>query len=437
MKTKNDYFYPLPVSNLISRYASSFESLRKGNSATLWAFPLSCEFAYLKFVFSQKTLLKKLFPVNRGKHLFLFLDFDSLPEITTVSFHKHLLNQLYTLITKELDKSPDPLKSLLDETPSLIRLNDPYICFQQCIKLITTLFNETTIKITFVVYDNFLERWDEAWGRNLFRLWHIHRKHPDVRLSIFFITKPYLTPEYLPPFLKALRVSYFENISHFPLFDQKETFYTLERSEQVYGPKISEGLRNEIWQSFGGYDEFYFPILQIVNQYPTAIDPQKYRKAWFTNDTILYHCKFLYDSLPPKEQKLLKNCAVHNLQIPKDSLLNKLGLKTIPLVFKHYFSEEKYSSSKVVKNAIGLPDKLLLNEKLTANEYSLLSFFVKNANKDISRDDLANILWGNNVESFSEWALDKLISRLRSKIATPTSLNPIMTIRNKGYKFIL
>lgn len=437
MKTKNDYFYPLPERNLISRYESSFESLRKGNSATLWAFPLSCEFAYLKFVFSQKTLLKKLFPVNRSQHLFLFLDFDSLPEITTVSFHKHLLNQLYTLITKEVNNLPNALSKLLDETPSLIRLNDPYICFQQSIKLITALFQETSLKLTFVIYDYFLERWDEAWGRNLFRLWHIHRKHPDVRLSLFFITKPFLTPEYLPSFLKALRVSYFENISFFPLFDKKESFYTLERHEQVYGPKISEILKNEIWQSFGGYFEFYIPVLQIVKQYPPSINPIKYRKAWFTNDTILYHCKFLYDALPPREQKLLKNCAVHNLPIPKDSLLFQLGLKTIPLVFQHYFSEEKFSSSKMVKNAIGLPDKLLLNEKLTANEYSLLSFFVKNANKDLSRDDIAHILWEDKLDLYSEWALDKLISRLRSKIATPTSLNPIMTIRNKGYKFIL
>jgi len=78
---------------------------------------------------------------------------------------------------------------------------------------------------------------------------------------------------------------------------------------------------------------------------------------------------------------------------------------------------------------------ILLSADPTAQEINILEYFYKLENKPISRDDLAKILWGKSwQEKYSDWAMDKAISRLRKKMKG--SEFKIITVKNLGYKFL-
>lgn len=71
---------------------------------------------------------------------------------------------------------------------------------------------------------------------------------------------------------------------------------------------------------------------------------------------------------------------------------------------------------------------------LTAKEYSLLEFFVLRANKLVSRSEIAEHVWDENFDPFSN-VIDVYVRRLRKKIDEGFSQPLIHTRRGEGYIF--
>jgi DNA-binding winged helix-turn-helix (wHTH) protein len=73
---------------------------------------------------------------------------------------------------------------------------------------------------------------------------------------------------------------------------------------------------------------------------------------------------------------------------------------------------------------------------LTAHEFKLLRFFIKNQGRVVSRNELLNEVWGySNYPSTR--TVDNHICRLRQKLE-PTPTRPIhfLTVHGMGYKFV-
>ena len=72
--------------------------------------------------------------------------------------------------------------------------------------------------------------------------------------------------------------------------------------------------------------------------------------------------------------------------------------------------------------------------ELPAAEYALLSLFIENPGKAMSRDQLMNQLIGVNC-TFVDRSIDLRVSRLRQRLAGSSDIEYIKTIRNEGYVF--
>ena len=91
-----------------------------------------------------------------------------------------------------------------------------------------------------------------------------------------------------------------------------------------------------------------------------------------------------------------------------------------------YFGEYIFDAAKkVLKNN----DKII---NLTSTEISIIEFLVKNVNKEISREQIAEIL-GENINLRS---IDVTITRLRKKLITSNNDSILRTIRGKGYMLV-
>lgn len=75
-----------------------------------------------------------------------------------------------------------------------------------------------------------------------------------------------------------------------------------------------------------------------------------------------------------------------------------------------------------------------LNITLTAKEYSLLEFFVLRAGTLVGRGDIAQHVWDENFDAFSN-VIDVYVRRLRKKIDEGFSRPLIHTRRGEGYFF--
>lgn len=75
---------------------------------------------------------------------------------------------------------------------------------------------------------------------------------------------------------------------------------------------------------------------------------------------------------------------------------------------------------------------------LTDHEYRLLLLLYGRVNKIVTRDDVAEAVWGADyMENIDDARCDKLLSRLRSKIETdPANPKYLQTVRGRGYKLV-
>ncbi len=70
---------------------------------------------------------------------------------------------------------------------------------------------------------------------------------------------------------------------------------------------------------------------------------------------------------------------------------------------------------------------------LTNNEFNLISYFMKNPNRVLEKDELTQNVWDINFNTNTNF-LNVYISYLRKKIEEHTSINYIQTVRKRGFK---
>lgn len=74
--------------------------------------------------------------------------------------------------------------------------------------------------------------------------------------------------------------------------------------------------------------------------------------------------------------------------------------------------------------------------ELTAYEYRLLEYLARHPGKVIPKSELADYLYPHDDDRDSN-VIEVLIGRVRRKIDADNSLNPIETLRGRGYRFTL
>jgi two-component system response regulator PhoP len=74
--------------------------------------------------------------------------------------------------------------------------------------------------------------------------------------------------------------------------------------------------------------------------------------------------------------------------------------------------------------------------ELTAYEYRLLEYLARHPGKVIPKSELADYLYPHDEDRDSN-VIEVLIGRLRRKIDADSSMNPIETLRGRGYRFTL
>lgn len=72
--------------------------------------------------------------------------------------------------------------------------------------------------------------------------------------------------------------------------------------------------------------------------------------------------------------------------------------------------------------------------QLTNNEFNLLVYFIKNKNKVITQEELAEKVWDIHFDTQTNY-INVYISYLRKKIREHTDVDYIETIRKKGFTF--
>ncbi len=230
----------------------------------------------------------------------------------------------------------------------------------------------------------------------------------------------------------------FNNVIYYPLYDYKDTLNFINYSLQEWGFEIPGFLKEKIIQQCGG--QFW-----LVRQSVRALrdDSEADLGQVFESDEIrlrldqIYH--FLLDSEKKVLQKLIKNEVIED-RVEKHSFdfLNRMGLIrkdkiTIPLL-ENYIQEYLPKVSLIKSESHITLNNVNIEGNFSKKEKKVMRILLDHKNQLVDRDAIAKVLWEETEGSYSDWALDRFIARIRIKLKKlGVSREMIKTLRNKGY----
>lgn len=204
------------------------------------------------------------------------------------------------------------------------------------------------------------------------------------------------------------------------------------------GQHVSTNVYEYLLDIVGGYIQYLQLGIIFLRSHQVIVGSKEELFAYLVNDEqINLQSEELWESLDSLEQEILTKVVLGTKIILEDKKRARYLWDT-GLLFE---SDEKiiiFSQifSYYVKQKIG--EKTEQNgADFTRKEYLLFKFLKEHYDKVCERERIVIAVWPE-TESFgvSDWAIDRLVARVRGKLKKQQSEYEIQTIKTRGYKLI-
>ncbi|MDO8610736.1 MAG: helix-turn-helix domain-containing protein [bacterium] len=234
----------------------------------------------------------------------------------------------------------------------------------------------------------------------------------------------------------------FSNIIYYALYNAQDTLSFINYLCSKWNFELTSIIKEKIIKECGGHFWFVKYATRMLRDNP-RIDFQDI----ITSEQMHFRVEQITETFLDSEIKVLNKILLSKSitdSIEKHSLqfLTKMGFVkndaiSIPILAHHL-------RERLPKFVIEIIDtEILLNEvnvvsHFSRNEKKTLRVLLQNKNNIVSRDDIGKAIWPINTENeYSDWAVDRIIARLRSKLmklGMPKEI--IKTLRGKGYMLV-
>ena len=216
----------------------------------------------------------------------------------------------------------------------------------------------------------------------------------------------------------TLNYSFYKKVIWMTPFKNADALGVVDRNALRYKVALSDKQKNEIIKLTGGHAGMIKFIIQNLSEVESDNINGKIYRIEKSGDICL-QCDRLLSPLTDIEKSKLKNNQ-------RDELLVNLGLQTksdgktkiFSPILGNYLKNKKGCVPPFCldreNNEIYLFGKPVTKE-LALKEFVLLKLLIGSPNKIFKRDEIMEKVWGEE-EFPSDWAFDKLISRLRKKL---------------------
>lgn len=232
-----------------------------------------------------------------------------------------------------------------------------------------------------------------------------------------------------------------QNIIQIPLPEEKDCIYFLNYFAQKWKVKLNTKVISKIIRDCGHDPTLLKESVRVFSR--RKKDPRPFS---FTNEpTLLVKTKINYGYLDQKEKETIDQKLKKNTVSPGNCHLAK------ELVALHFWNSSYHIprlyetiilENKLIRELVYDPEKkkltmgdMDLSKKLTGKEHRLLILLYENKLKTVSRDLISECLWSSeSLENYSDWAIDKTVSRLRAKLTKLGFYYRILTKKKHGFQ---
>lgn len=380
---------------------------------------------FLRFFIYRKGIQQRYISDDKN-HLFIPVDLNDLVERELFPFWVLTLKRVEDAVATA-PISQKTKKYIEDMFLDSIQSQDLFLTIDSIRKSLSTLVEEgITPTIFFLRFDRMQEVVTSDFFSNLQGLIDACHKN----LSYVFTSVRSL--EFLSPsvFTRA-SVSAFARTLYIQPGTQHDSEVIFDKTCNKYGLKYLPSVRSQILSIVSGYTQYLQFALAYLYEKKNIFILANLLEELVTDERIAFQSEELWESLTGEEQEtLMKQVFEKRISIEekeKSSYLWNTGIVRSNGIFSILF--KKYLEQKVE------PIRENIKHELSKKEHLLLKILEQNQGVLCEREDIIEFVWPE-AESYgvSDWAVDRLVARLRGKLKASNSDYEIVTVKTRGYK---
>lgn len=383
---------------------------------------------FLRFFLNNKNVEKTY--IKEENHLFISVDLNDLVEREIFPFW--ILT--FKRIADEVEKSNIPTKIKKQiETYFLdsIQTQDLFLTIDYLRKSLLFLSGEgINPTIFFLRFDRIKDSATQDLFDNLQGL--VDATHN--RLSYVF-TSVRNFDALFPTFFNKNTLSYFSDTMYIKPNDPSDSKIIFDNYKKKKSLNLPKSLEDEFLNLVDGHNQYLQFALISLHEIKAAKNLTK-KSLWdflIDDERISLQSEELWESLETFEQDIL-------IKVFKKEKLSTLQLKNAYYLLNCGFFNGKTKEifSPIFEYFIGLKEKerrYTTSAELSNKELLLLNFLEKNENVVCEREQIVEAVWSQEATlGVSDWAIDRLVARLRAKLKNQDKKYEIITIKTRGYK---
>lgn len=369
------------------------------------------------------------------KHLFITVDLIDLVEREIFPFWALTLKRIADSVERA-EIPPDKKKFIESLFLKTIQTQDNFVAIDSVRQALVTLIDLGIYPTLFLLrFDRIKDAVTPEFFDNLQGL----RNATNLKLSYVFTS--YRSLDQLSPavFTRASLSMFCQNM-YIKLAESKDSETIFRTYNNRYLLNISEELEKNILELVNGHIQYLQLTLIILHENKSQLPKTREDLVdlLLQDERITLQSEELWESLSPGEQEVLLKIVRGENITDEDKLkgeylwdtgfvLDKQGKFA---VFSYLF---EFYLHQILKKNNGNSNTVHFSKK----ENDLFKLLEKNLDVVCERERIIESVWPEYSEvGVSDWAIDRLVARVRTKLKKQNSKYEIRTIRTRGYQLV-
>jgi DNA-binding winged helix-turn-helix (wHTH) protein len=387
---------------------------------------------FLRFFLNHKQITKT-YIADGSSHLFIPVDLNDLVEREVFPF--------WILTLKRISDSVET-SNLKEETKKQVerlfldcmQSKDTFLTIESVKKSLVKITREKVYPTIFFIR---FDRLKEIITSELFGNLQGLRDTANDKVSFVFTSFRGLA-DLAPEVFTKSSLSLFARSMHIRPAGKIDTKIIFDTCKARYKLVFPEALEESLFEVVDGYVQYLqLALISLHESGKIFKNKQEIFDFLSKDERIILQSEELWESLTSDEQLVLLKIEKSQKIAPEErksaSYLWDSGFvieeQGKALIFSPLFSHYLKQRQIVKANALGVD--------LSKKEHLLFTFLESKINVICEREEIIEAVWPE-VEEFgiSDWAIDRLVARLRVKLKSQNSKFEIQTVKTRGYKMV-
>lgn len=386
---------------------------------------------FLRF-FLYRADIVSTYIADGKKHIFIPVDLNDLVEREIKPFWILTLKRIADTVAVSLTASDEVKKKMEALFLESIQTQDIFLTIDNIRKSLLLLVNEGYLPTIFFLR---FDRMKDVVTPELFS--NLEGIKTATHSQAAFVFTSFRNLDMLSPhaFTKAALQSFAHRMYLKPA-NHTDSMIIYQTYKDRYDLSIPKELENALFSLVDGYLQYLHLALFLLQEEKSVLSMSKetLEALLLKDEGIFLQSEELWESLTTDEQDVLRKIIRGEMVSEGEKVLGRY-------LWESGFVNEKGSLfSSLFAYYVGQKHKKVIDltsTEFTKKEQKLFNLLKESLNEICEREKIIEGVWAEVEElGVSDWAIDRLVARVRNKLKVQKSGYEIQTIKTRGYKLI-